>query len=457
MKISRRNKMTSSPVRQRLLRCLALVVAPLVGFGLWFNSESPVETAPLRYNDNLLRLVVNRIDTAASSPRRRRRRPVAQSTPPRTWDKNAPRGTSDTGVDLADPELYRAAVDEYDSSTATVMGMATGYDLDVYKRFVGSLRKTGFDGHIILGVAPNVSPQILKYFEYRNVTPKIMQYVNCSFIDYSKPQEETSGHERERQTCAYPYPNIKIRWSRFPLARDWLVECQTCTGPVLIMDVRDSLFQQNPFGPSSPEIRGLQVYEEHKVQTTEHWLTKWPLSSCKGVEYNQTMLCSGTTTGTRVAMLKYLEIMYGEMKTWMPNPKCHFNINGDDQSIHNHLYYSGQLPFATAMVNRGGGIVHTVGKEGAMIWNEHVKHLMATRNMTRGQAAATPYHGSDDKNQWIGPDKNLINTDGLLTDFDGQISRVVHQWDRLGVNYERWLRRQQFVKDDVPSLEEGVQ
>lgn len=33
-----------------------------------------------------------------------------------------------------------------DSSTATVMGMATGYNVGVYKRFVGSLRRSGFKG-----------------------------------------------------------------------------------------------------------------------------------------------------------------------------------------------------------------------------------------------------------------------------------------------------------------------
>lgn len=33
-----------------------------------------------------------------------------------------------------------------DSSDATVMGMAQGYDLKVHRRFVGSLRNTGFKG-----------------------------------------------------------------------------------------------------------------------------------------------------------------------------------------------------------------------------------------------------------------------------------------------------------------------
>jgi hypothetical protein len=124
-----------------------------------------------------------------------------------------------------------------------------------------------------------------------------------------------------KTTCADPYPDIKIRWSRFPLARDWLTECTTCTGPVLIMDVRDSIFQLDPFGPGSPVIQGLQVYEEHKSQRTLHWLTNAPFTTCKNTPMNETMLCSGTTTGTRVAMLKYLEAMYEEMKVWI-NGMC---------------------------------------------------------------------------------------------------------------------------------------
>lgn len=236
------------------------------------------------------------------------------------------RNMTDTGIDITDPELYRGVDLQGDSSTATVMGMASGYDIDVYHRFVGSLRKTGFKGHIILGVAPDVSERILRYFRYRNVTPKILSFVNCTYEDFSEGQDG-NAHVKERMTCADPYPDIKLRWSRFPLQRDWLRDCETCAGPVLIMDVRDSLFQLDPFGPGSPIVKGLQVYEEHKNQTTRHWLTDIPLSQCKGARYgDNTMLCSGTTTGTRAAMLKYLEIMYGEMRLWINEPKCSFEM-----------------------------------------------------------------------------------------------------------------------------------
>lgn len=355
------------------------------------------------------------------------RRYEAISTPPK-WKK---RIVTEAGVDVSDPQLYQAV--NYDDRSATVMGMASGYGLDVYKRFVGSLRKSGFQGHIILGVSPNVSPDILRYFEYRNVTPKILQYVNCSFVDHSKPQTDTSDHVRQQQTCAHPYPDIKLRWSRFPLARDWLLECRECTGPALVVDVRDSLFQGNPFGPSAPVIRGLQVYEEHKNHSMAYKLFARPIEVCRGAKYYEdTMLCSGTTVGTRVAMLKYLEAMHAEMMAWMGNPKCRFGINGDDQSIHNHLYYSGQLPFATAIANQGG-IVNTVGSQGGAIRRQHPKG---------------PFEGANNENRWIGGD--LINDEGLFVNFDGKPSLVVHQFDRFGNNYNRWLLQQDFAKDDVP-------
>lgn len=234
---------------------------------------------------------------------------------------------TDAGVDVSDPELWDGEDLHGDSSTATVMGMATGYDLSVYKRFVGSLRKTGYKGHIILGVSPDVHATILEYFLHRNVTVKFIRSGECT---YKKPASEKDDIFK-KTICDANYPDIKVRWSRFPLQADWLRECKTCTGPVLTMDVRDSIFQQDPFGPGSGVIKGLQVFEEDPSQTTLHWLTKWPISECKGLTIEKTMLCSGTTVGTRKAILKYFEAMHAEMKVWISDEKCRFDIDGDDQ------------------------------------------------------------------------------------------------------------------------------
>lgn len=53
--------------------------------------------------------------------------------------------------------------------------------------------------------------------------------------------------------------------------------------------------------------------------------------------------------------------------------------------------------------------------------------------------------------RWIGTEFQLANDEGLFTDFDGNVSRVVHQWDRYGRPYvDLWLEKQDFVKDTVP-------
>jgi hypothetical protein len=144
-----------------------------------------------------------------------------------------------------------------------------------------------------------------------------------------------------------------------------------------------SFFQLDPFGPGSPAVQGLQVFQEHVSLTTQNWLTEWPIKACKGVSYDKPMLCSGTTVGTRVAMLKYLEILYEEMKVWIANTNCRFAVHGDDQSMHNHLFYSGQLPFATAFANREGGIVNTVGRGGSFLNQAHLDLNTAKLNISR--------------------------------------------------------------------------
>ena len=55
------------------------------------------------------------------------------------------------------------------------------------------------------------------------------------------------------------------------------------------MDVRDSYFQENPFGTTSdgqdpPTVEGLQVFEENPNQTTDHWLVEWPVRECKNMK-----------------------------------------------------------------------------------------------------------------------------------------------------------------------------
>lgn len=322
-----------------------------------------------------------------------------------------------------------------DSSNATVMAMAAGYSLVEHRQFVGSLRKSGFSGHIILAVKPDLDTEIKSYLEANNVTTKYLQRVQCTFSDGA-----TSEDLEERLTCLHPYPNIKQRWSRFPLLRDYLLECNECTGPVLVTDFRDTFFQKDPFGDSGHVISGLEVYEEHVKQRTTHWLVEIPVSLCKGVTFDEPMLCSGTTLGTRQAMMDYLEIMHKEMELWMKDDKCGKKLDrdGEDQSIHNYLFYTGKIPFATAVPNRKG-IVNTVGVQGARIWNKHKEHF--TSNSTSNPS----YVGANEEGRWLGLHFALTDKEGYFLNFDGTKSAVVHQYDRFGSPIKRWMNQQEGI------------
>jgi len=161
-------------------------------------------------------------------------------------------------------------------------------------------------------------------------------------------------------------------------------------------------------------------------------------------------LCSGTTTGTRAAMLEYLALMYEEMKAWIQDSKCRFPINGDDQSIHNYLFYTGKLPFAKAMVHRKGGIVNMVGVEGANQAKRHRQEMKDVYGLEQGPGMWKPFRGAHGM-RWMGQEFDVCDDQGYFTELDGSISRVIHQWDRFGRPFvDLWLNHNDYFKDPVP-------
>jgi len=298
----------------------------------------------------------------------------------------------------------------YNSTDATVMAYVTGYELPVYQQFVGSLRNSGFTGHVILAVGQTLQEGVEEYLLEKNVTYHHSIPVNCTLLPTIVGD---SVHHQEAKTCVHPYPELKARWSRFPLLRDYLVECLECTGPVLVTDVRDVFFQRDPFGEGSEQVEGLQVFEEYKSQTTNHKLVKGPVAKCKHMSLgNKPMLCSGTTIGTRDSMIQYLTIMEEEMRQWMKDSNCCCNVlNGDDQSIHNYLYYTKRLPFATAVPNRMG-TVNTVGVQGAKIWNAHIQSRMELLITNQQTAVGMLMDGSDGNgDRWLGDHFGLTDSE----------------------------------------------
>jgi hypothetical protein len=126
--------------------------------------------------------------------------------------------------------------------------------------------------------------------------------------------------------------------------------------------------------------------------------------------------------------------MYEEMKRWISDPKCRFKTAADDQSIHNWLFYNGDLKDAVAVKNREG-VVNTVGFEADVVFRDNEKRY---REKGVADPHEQPFPGATSRT-WISTEFGLTNEDGEFTNFDGTISPVVHQFDRLCGPFYNWM------------------
>jgi hypothetical protein len=168
--------------------------------------------------------------------------------------------------------------------------------------------------------------------------------------------------------------------------------------------------------------------------------------------FDETMLCSGSTIGTRQGMLDYLTSMTTEMREWMKHPDCCCNnIHGDDQAIHNYLFYTGKLPNAVAIPNRMG-TVNTCGVQAARLWERKRNHLAALLNIAVEEADQMPYTTQEEHNtgKWVGEDYDLTDEQGYFLDFNGQRSFAIHQYDRFGWHVSDWLWQHGPLKEAHP-------
>lgn len=291
-----------------------------------------------------------------------------------------------------------------------------------FKRVVGSLRYFGYDGHIILGVHPDINQEQKDYLISNNVTFYGISVSECSESIYNTDKSFIRGK------CSKDIPNLKMEWSRFEMARRWLKECEECTGYSLICDMRDIFFQADPFTSLQTLsfksdimfIEEISPYSSPVDDPSRSFVAGNPRNAahvvpCYGKEAyktysNRPVLCSGTILGTRNGMIHMLTVLVNEFHTnnHKPNPKCKAPHTTDQWTM-NWLYYNGyfhntSLPISISTIPWGVGPVLTAGK------------ACITSNRKTGAH-----------------DLIMQNEDGfLLNRFTSQVAPMVHQHDRCG-------------------------
>lgn len=242
----------------------------------------------------------------------------------------------------------------------TIIGIGADYDIQVYKKFIGSIRKSGFSGNIILGMSDQQHhanndghiEDILSYLHAQNVIVKTIQAVICSF-DAS-------------QICLQDYAHLKPSMASYFLVKKWLGDCIECNGLVMLAPIPNVYFQDVPFNFQSTQhdIRNPQgaIHLFEMPATTENWRVALHLSQCKDFQWDVPLL-SSIVIGDRMSTLFYFEAFLGDVYDWQTNKDCKSNLHGKELAMHNYLFYNGDYRAKVHEYEESSGLITFVTNE----------------------------------------------------------------------------------------------
>ena len=299
---------------------------------------------------------------------------------------------------------------EHDPRADVVMALGFGYARRVFKRFVSTLRATGYAGDVVLAAGP---PE-----KFRDGVEDYLK--GEGVLAYQFTYECHRRKRGGRRLLATPAGCVLTNWyaggdARGP--RPLAVARYDEASWAFVFDFRDVFFQRDPFPliDRSPSAPNLHLFAENRdVKTVGRcrfnsaWLDCWD-RTLKKTYRNASIMCSGSTLGSVPAMKRYAERMLAEMDRmacWATKAATE-----SDQGYHNFLYHTGALAALPGVKvthhEQGRGLVNTIGAMNGYRVPAHKKGPLDTF--------------------W-----KIKDADGYILDWDGQHSAVVHQWDRFG-------------------------
>jgi len=218
-----------------------------------------------------------------------------------------------------------------------VITYCSGYNYDVFDRFIGTLNETGFSGKIHIIINNNDKPIIkLLKKKYSNISPISDNIIKKTHINC------------HRFFC------IKVLLEKIKIDADYLLIC----------DSRDVLFQKNPENYSyddNVDIYGFQegiTIENEKVFNAP-WIRMIEVYT-KETIYDKIcknkVICCGTTIGKINPMKSYVNKMCEIIET-------HNIITNLDQGIHNYMLYLNILNVNIKILSNEDNLVNTVGND----------------------------------------------------------------------------------------------
>ncbi len=292
-----------------------------------------------------------------------------------------------------------------------ILGSATGYTFKQIAHFVRSLRGSGYTGRLAL-LTHDLSEEDRQAFE-RYAVEAVPAEQMLRRLGEGFTYRRFHGPKWGRLHRSYPAwisvlpltGSVKaalmgrlnrlfhhIACSRYSYYLQYLKTSGKGCQRVILADVRDVVFQADPFAALDGVELGFALEPEHYRYGTgtpdDGWLKKlYGEDEWRKLEGKRTSCC-GTLFGTRAAMIGYLEIMCAELARLGPRI---MGYHGFDQGAHNWLWHAGRFGQPTLFENFAGPV------------------------LTMGTAK---------------PEELTFDSDDRLLNRDGSVIAVVHQFDR---------------------------
>jgi hypothetical protein len=229
-----------------------------------------------------------------------------------------------------------------------ILTISDYYNFYHLSRFFISLFKTSFDGHVVVFAGPHTGKN----------TIKTMKKMGVEVISYKEkfPYISTPHADNLKQL---PTP-IHLYNFRHYLYYDYLLKHEGEFEKTLLTDIRDVVFQRDPFYFQMQDALYVAIENRTKrlgdCQYNSNWIRNGYGEEVLDEMDNHIVSCAGTTLGPTSKVKLYLEKLLEQIIQLRDAYKC------ADQGAHNYLIHKGAIFPVVKMYNDSTPVM-TVGSE----------------------------------------------------------------------------------------------
>jgi len=249
-----------------------------------------------------------------------------------------------------------------------ILSIMHGYDYPFVEPFFESLKRVNYRGDVVVFVSDKAS----------KATRRKLATTDAKFIDYRSAFPFIDSYGEAFRDIS---PSISINNYRFILFLQFLTAHQDEYDRVMLTDIRDVIFQKEPFSAESG--KGISLFLEDPTQTFRHkfnyeWLKLATDVKTADALADRAVSCAGITIGSINQIIAYLAYIKSKL---VNREKLEWGL---DQGIHNsYLYvakpeglrvFSSDEPYVINLgayqpynTNQGGEVVNSKGEPYAIV------------------------------------------------------------------------------------------